>query len=85
MFVVGGAAAEPAAVAAADEAPDGAASVDGEPAGEATGAAGDPVGLVEQAATRAANAIVAITLMLRHYTYACESSRRAPRYGYRTS
>jgi hypothetical protein len=65
VFVVGGAPPEPAGVAAADEEPDGAASEDGEPAGDTTAAAGGLVGLVEQAATKAAKAIVAITLMRR--------------------
>jgi hypothetical protein len=65
VFAVGDASAEPAGVAAADDEPGGAASEDGEPAGDATAAAGGLVGLVEQAATKAANAMVAMTLIRR--------------------
>ena len=65
MFVVGGAPAEPAGVTAADEEPEGAASEAGEPVGDATAAAGGLPGLVEQAVTKAANAMVAITLIRR--------------------
>ena len=65
MFVVVDAPAELAGVAAADEKPGGAASDDSAGAGDGTAAAGALVGLVEQAATKAANAMVARTLMRR--------------------
>jgi len=65
VFAVGGAPAEPAGVAATDDEPGRAASEESEPAGDATAAAGGLVGLVEQAATKAANAMVAITLIGR--------------------
>jgi hypothetical protein len=65
VFAVDRAPAEPAGAAAVDEKSDGAVSEDCEPATDTTADAGGLVGLVEQAPTRAANAVVAIVLIHR--------------------